>query len=107
LVQSTLIFSLTQLTITIQLGNIGVGSETNGEDDELLFGSRSLLFLFPRTQPAVLLRITLADFDNGDVVLLQFGNDRAIDDQQRKREIDGTLTLIEQSTDAEQGWVSS
>ena len=40
-------------------------------------GSDSLVFLFKRSQPARVIEVQLTDFDDGEVVLLEFGNDLA------------------------------
>jgi hypothetical protein len=95
-------------------GNLGIGydEDGNGDGDTLVSGFEALLFLFPRDNPAVLLQIRLSNFDDGDVVLLQYSNDLAAgeDDQQalrRRRDAGGALTLLNQTTATGEGSLRS
>ena len=68
----------------------------------LISGSKSLLFLFPKQRPAVVLSVELSDFDEGDFVLMEFSNDQS-SELQRKRAVVGTVTLEESFTDTSAG----
>lgn len=76
----------------------------DGKDGEagLISGSKSLLFLFPKQRPAVVLSVELSDFDEGDFVLMEFSNDQS-SQLQRKRAVVGTVTLEESFTDTSAG----
>jgi len=46
-------------------------------DDNSAPTNDALLFLFKRSQPARVVEVQLTDFDQDEVVLLEFGNDMA------------------------------
>ena len=58
--------------IVLMLGALGVGNDFNNDPS-----SDSLVFLFKRSQPARVVEVQLTDFDQDEVVLLEFGNDLA------------------------------
>jgi hypothetical protein len=95
-------------------GGLGVGIEGD-DDDEQLSQDQVLVFLFPRTSPAVLLRVVLRGLRaaSNDAVLLEFGsvvaadNDHSSAASARKRvqwdpataPTDGWLTLLADETE--------
>ena len=60
-------------------------------DNNLISGGKQLTFLFPRDKPAVLMQITLSEFDEGDRVLLEYSNDEWATTTVRKRDVGGEI----------------
>jgi hypothetical protein len=90
-------------------GDLGVETDGDASGDNLISGAKTLLFLFPRNKPAVLLQITLSDFDSGDLILLQFNNDQSADEDDvattRKRDAGGSTTLFAEISSTGEGIV--
>jgi len=76
-------------------GGIGVAE---GGDDGLISGNKELLFLFPRSDPATVVKVELSDFELGESVSMEYSHDLAAKESRKRLSMSLILTNVVEDT---------